>query len=348
MHLSTYIIIFIFIKSFQLTSLYKTTTTKIENIAEDTIVNPHNFNYILNPGDNVCGKNNGKDLFLLVYVHSSPNNFKRRLAIRETWSNMYKPMRILFMMGHIPDENLTSLLNYEYSLYGDIVQEDFYDCYRNLTYKGIMSLKWITQYCSNVKYVLKVDDDIIVNIFTLWRHLVSLDSYKIIKNKTIMCNVWSSMKIIRDKDSKWYLTEDEIKGNYFGRYCSGSAFVLTSDLAMEMYNISKYVKFFWVDDYYISGLLARASNATYHRFNQLYVINSAVVKEQFFSEKIQYLVFGHVPISLNIFYDIWTRIFTSQLEFIHSLPSDQIRDFKNVIRNFKWSVYIFEPYFTFK
>jgi len=51
-------------------------------------------------------------------------------------------------------------------------------------------MKWISQYCNNAKYILKVDDDIVSNIFILLRHLKSLETHKLIKQKTIMCLVW--------------------------------------------------------------------------------------------------------------------------------------------------------------
>jgi hypothetical protein len=66
-----------------------------------------------------------------------------------------------------------------------------------------MALKWISTHCANVRYVLKVDDDIVANTFVLLRHLKSLDKHALIKPRTIMCNVWTRMKVIRDKKSKW-------------------------------------------------------------------------------------------------------------------------------------------------
>ncbi len=67
-----------------------------------------------------------------------------------------------------------------------------------------MALKWISEYCSNVTYLLKIDDDIVVNIFALLRHLEILSHHDLIKPKTIMCNLWTRMKVVRDKESKWY------------------------------------------------------------------------------------------------------------------------------------------------
>lgn len=39
--------------------------------------------------------------------------------------------------------------------------------YRNLILKFIFVLKWMSSFCGNVKYGLKVDDDVFVNIFNL-------------------------------------------------------------------------------------------------------------------------------------------------------------------------------------
>ena len=39
--------------------------------------------------------------------------------------------------------------------------------YRNLTYKHIMGLKWLSTFCSNARTVVKVDDDTFVNVFQL-------------------------------------------------------------------------------------------------------------------------------------------------------------------------------------
>ena len=63
----------------------------------------------------------------------------------------------------------------EAAVYNDIIEEDFLDSYHNLTLKSVAMLKWVTLTCfrNNVtsslpQYVLKVDDDIFVNIERLF------------------------------------------------------------------------------------------------------------------------------------------------------------------------------------
>jgi hypothetical protein len=182
-----------------------TTTATVSPIinpyhARDHIVNPHNFSYLLNPGYSVCDNSNSS-VYILVYVHSGPSNYQRRVVIRETWSTrtLFSDLRLVFMIGKTLDKNLMKAIEYENEIYQDIVQEDFIDSYKNLTYKGVMALKWISTYCAQTKYVLKVDDDIVVNTFTLINHLKFLDKHNPDRKNTILCLLWQAMGVMRDR-----------------------------------------------------------------------------------------------------------------------------------------------------
>ena len=48
--------------------------------------------------------------------------------------------------------------------FGDLIQEDFQDSYRNLTLKTVMGLKWSAIFCPQAKFVMKTDDDIFINV----------------------------------------------------------------------------------------------------------------------------------------------------------------------------------------
>ena len=84
------------------------------------------------------------------------------------------------------------------------------------------AMHWLTTYCSNAQFILKVDDDIIVNTFLLLRHLKSMVEHKEIGKRTVMCHVNRHMKVIRRKTSKWYVSPEEYSKNYYYKYCSGS------------------------------------------------------------------------------------------------------------------------------
>ena len=48
------------------------------------------------------------------------------------------------------------IMEEEHKLYGDIVQGSFIENYKNLTLKGIMGLKWVSQHCQEVAFTIKV------------------------------------------------------------------------------------------------------------------------------------------------------------------------------------------------
>jgi beta-1,3-galactosyltransferase 1 len=155
----------------------------------NTIINPHDFKYVLNPGFGVCGQpgaNSSK--FYLVYVHTAPLNFVRRMAQRETWMrrSMFPNLRYVFMMGISVDPDVQEWLQMEQALYNDIVQEDFLDSYRNLSRKGVMAMRWVSNFCSHAEFVMKVDDDIVVNLFHITRHMHALNNVTRTKKQKTM------------------------------------------------------------------------------------------------------------------------------------------------------------------
>lgn len=130
------------------------------------------FKYVKNPAHSICNtssvSNNTMDgVDLLIYIHSAPSNFKNRIIIRETWGKraLFPQIRLVFMLGSTRDQEVSDKVNMESEIYHDIVQQNFDDSYRNLTLKCLMALDWVTKYCSQSKFVLKTDDDVIVIIF---------------------------------------------------------------------------------------------------------------------------------------------------------------------------------------
>ncbi len=52
----------------------------------------------------------------------------------------------------------------EMKTHHDILQGDFEDKYENLPIKHTFGLKWVASQCSHVRYLLKADDDIVMNL----------------------------------------------------------------------------------------------------------------------------------------------------------------------------------------
>jgi hypothetical protein len=175
-----------------------------------------------------------------------------------------------------------------------------------------MALDWITQYCNRVLYVLKTDDDMLINMFSVLNHLFTLTNTYPSQawHSTIACLVWSHMRVTRDPASKWFVSSSEYPYEHFEPYCSGSAYFITQDLIQPLLNATHHTPFFWIDDYYMTGLLPRAirsfKSIHYLYLNSLFVINVDLVEQRFLSPfGLSSLVFGHMPLSVNRMLHIW-------------------------------------------
>jgi hypothetical protein len=68
---------------------------------KEQIVNEHSFAYTINPGHGLCEEKPDSSIFLLIYVHTTPGNLKRRDTIRNTYArrSMFRDIRLVFMTG---------------------------------------------------------------------------------------------------------------------------------------------------------------------------------------------------------------------------------------------------------
>lgn len=270
-------------------------------------VNPHNFHYIINPKE-TCS---GKKIKFIVYVHSAPKNHKKRQMVRQTWGarsvlQKYK-MRVVFIMGVVSDKVTMEAVKLESNTYGDIVVESFLDSYRNLTYKAIGGLKWVSKHCDNVTYVIKSDDDILIDMHALMAQMNSTEIKSYGTQNLIMCNQWVRMKVIRDKKSKWYISKEEFPDDFFPPYCSGSIFIMSIDAVKKLYVASLQTQFFWVDDFYLTGLLVKKIGIEHKRLNDNYMLNARVAMEKLKEDKKHELRFFHVH-KLTQIYRMWSML----------------------------------------
>ena len=151
------------------------------------------FEYIISNKD-MCDPNTN----IFIWVHSAPNQQRKRLTLRETWANPqsfpsgYKA-KLGFFIGAVEHKNpnVTSLiqhrLEFENELYHDIIQENYVDHYHNMSYKAISAVKWITNYCPQAKLVIKTDDDTLVDLPLILHHIHHLQSQHQMLNNSVLC-----------------------------------------------------------------------------------------------------------------------------------------------------------------
>uniref|UniRef100_A0A915C7U7 Hexosyltransferase n=1 Tax=Parascaris univalens TaxID=6257 RepID=A0A915C7U7_PARUN len=168
-----------------------------------------------------------------------------------------------------------------------------------------MWIRFVAEYCPKVPFILKLDDDVAVNHIAVLRFLAIRVRRKFLPNRRLaMCRLMDGSPAIRDKKSKWYISSAEYPNDAFSVYCSGLAFIITSDLIRPMMKKAQKSKLIWVDDFFLTGYLTANSNITFEDIGSLYEMNARKVETSMLSGL---KLFGVVT-SVNQHKRIWKKL----------------------------------------
>ncbi|KAH3839467.1 beta-1,3-galactosyltransferase 5-like [Dreissena polymorpha] len=208
---------------------------------------PLDFRLMITP-DRLC---DGGRVDMLIVILSYVTNRFARDAIRSTWGSLCvsrdSNIRLAFVIGNNQDQEDNALLLKESSEFHDILQADFRDTYNNLTYKTMTGLKWGHERCSNAKYIMKTDDDMFVNTEIL---PILLKAAPRIHFMGGYC--WGRKAPLRQTSSKWYVSVRQYGKPFYPPVCSGTGYMLSSDVVGQIVNVSRNIPFFYLEDVYIA------------------------------------------------------------------------------------------------
>ena len=166
----------------------------------------------------ICTLRDGSVAQTVIVVHSHPSHANLRTTTRKYFpSSLLQDMKMkrVFVLGlarngqaKYPDVAQAEIEE-EYFKYKDIVQGNFDEHYRNLTYKHILSLEWFQLFCPQASVIIKVDDDSAVDIIQINKILPT-----ILKSggKKMFGHVFSGISPIRNKLRKTFATRQEFFG----------------------------------------------------------------------------------------------------------------------------------------
>lgn len=210
-----------------------------------------------------CGGPDGSsDVFLLLVIKSSPENYVRRQVLRETWAKerAYKGawIRRLFISGTMGADfemhRMNKLLELEHRKHGDILQWDFADSFFNLTLKQVLFLEWMEDRCPRAHFLLNGDDDIFAHTDNMVEFLQGHDGGRHLFVGHLIQNVGP----IRDRGSKYFVPVQVQESESYPPYCGGGGYLLSGHTAMVIYNTSKSIGLHPIDDVYMGMCLSRA------------------------------------------------------------------------------------------
>lgn len=186
---------------------------------------------------------------LVALVTSAPHRVLQRDTVRSTWG---KEIPTYFFLGLPSAEIDEQLVDYyvEAKQYSDIIVCDFVDAYHNLTLKTACMLQWVSRHCPQAGYVLKTDDDVLVNP---WRMEEVLKDNE---GAALIGYVRNNSKPHRDPYVKWYLprwlySEDDIP-----QYLTGPAYLINGADVERLYRAAFNVPLINLEDVYFTYLVA--------------------------------------------------------------------------------------------
>ncbi|XP_059168885.1 beta-1,3-galactosyltransferase 1-like [Physella acuta] len=227
------------------------------------VINPHDYKHVISPR---VACNDQQEIEIIICVPTRGDNFKGRKTIRGTWGSNANESSfnsiLIFFIGipdiSSPNASLTQkLLLQESVLYGDILQEDFVDCYNNLSIKSVSILKYVFLHCPKAKYMLKADDDMYINVPFLVNTLRRFQITKPNLNAFVMGSKQIKVNPMRSTDSKWYTSISEYPEDTYPDYVIGAAYVMSTQASWLLYQASLRLPLFLWEDVYITGMCSK-------------------------------------------------------------------------------------------
>ncbi|XP_067939168.1 beta-1,3-galactosyltransferase 4-like [Watersipora subatra] len=270
----------------------------IRNETEKLVSSPLKENPLMNASSLHCSSNSTN--LLLFYIYSAPGNFEARNRIRESYGSVKevegKLLRYIFFIGDLSIDNrqhYTKLLN-ESKVFGDLVQDTSYtDAYRNLTLKGISALRWVAKYCPVTYRVMKIDDDTMINPYTL---IYFLHGQSDITMGELICKVTQGVGPIRNPKSKYYVSKEEYADDYYPPYCQGYGYIFPPYMIPKMVEAFDQNPLIAMEDVFFTGMTCQQIGFRLHPLTALYA--TTFNKFEIFLERIttrpELLMVGHV------------------------------------------------------
>ncbi|XP_071080720.1 beta-1,3-galactosyltransferase 5-like [Haliotis cracherodii] len=267
-------------------------------------INPLQFEYIISPR-HVCSNSNTPSI--LIIVLTTVEAYTMRKSIRETWGSVARTnkwpsrhigisIKFVYLFGYSDNANLRQRLRSEASEFGDVLQVGITEAYGiNVTKKILMGFKWAEEHCQGTGYVMKVDDDVFVDLPQVIDHLRTRQFSSYISGH----KVWFSFT---KRSGKYKLSYKEYPFCMIPSYILGYFYVMPMGIMSRLLDASQFVPYVRMEDVYITAILPRTIGVPMKAFKTFWFDRNYEVDICDFVTKKRDL---SVDVSPDNMYDIW-------------------------------------------
>ena len=140
-----------------------------------------------------------------------------------------------------------------------------------------------------------------------------------LRNNTILCYGVNPIRVNRNRKSKWFVSWNEYPAARYDRYCTGFFLLISSELIEAMNREWPYVRFFWIDDYWMTAMLGQVVNVTLEFDNNHIILNGFKIRGNNF-KSLSILYGAHADRDLTLVYSLWNSLLiNNKLNYIYNL-----------------------------
>ena len=263
---------------------------------------PRPYSFSIHP-KRVCHHARSPDILIMVMSRpkdQSKRGILRRTILGLTRNNTDLGVQHVFAIGATASPSTQHLLVDENDKHGDIVQQNFTDAYFNLTLKTLAALEWATSYCPGAGWIMKLDDDVYLNMGLLDEMRRNYGN-----THTLLCHRNFPVRTFAKHKTLWSLTSEEYPYYFFPAYCNGPMYLLHQSVAKYIIHVSPNKPFLKFEDVYIGLCLASSPFSIGHLRYTAHNIHGDVLLGMDCDQIHDYVYIHSVPI--DVLERIWKR-----------------------------------------
>lgn len=241
-----------------------TVTHKLDTLYDESsdtfsVLDRTNVSFIMRPH---VACNNIK---IVLMALTAPKNVEKRERLRRQFGEK-DGVFILFLLGKTLDTTVQESLQTENMLHGDMVQISVRDHYKALSYKTLTGFIWANRFCGSAKYIVKVDDDVTMDL----DNLISLLDTKygdtspvpdVVECPSVMRNMrpWRQNHT-ESIMSKWSISKEDMERRVYPDFCPGWLYVITPRVGLALAEVGvknsyELMPKARLDDIFVTGFL---------------------------------------------------------------------------------------------
>ena len=140
-----------------------------------------------------------------------------------------------------------------------MVVDNMVDTYFNLTVKVLRMFKWVQQSCGQAEFVVKLDDDVYLNLLKFFQYLKQVPE-GLEAQKLIGGQLRENTQPVRSSSSaysKWFIPHDLWPSDTLPNFVAGFCYVVGSEALRDIYRTSlTYSPLFHLEDVFLTGIIA--------------------------------------------------------------------------------------------